>query len=208
MGGGKSVSNDSHINAGKVRRVVTGHDESGKAIIVSDAPAPFLHHSPARPGFWSNDIWRTTGTPAVISAQPEDVTDGPRRQLPHPHGSVIRVNHFPPDGAPLAVADIAKEFEALGNTQASTAGSGPVRHAMMHRTETIDYALVLTGEIVLILDDSEVTLKAGDVVVQCGTNHAWSNRSGKPCTVAFILLDGKFDDGLRALQDAAAKAAA
>lgn len=183
---------------GMVRRVVTGHDASGRAIVVSDAPAPFMHRSPARPGFWSNDIWRTEGAPAVIRATPQDITAGPRRQLPHKHGTVIRVNHFPPDGAKLDSAAIAREFEALGNSAASTASTGgAARHAMMHRTETIDYAIMLSGEIVLILDDSEVTLNAGDIVVQCGTNHAWSNRSGKPATVAFILIDGAFDNELR-----------
>jgi len=64
---------------------------------------------------------------------------------------------------------------------------------MMHRNETIDYALILSGEITMVLDDEEVLLKAGDVVVQCGTNHAWSNRSHAPCLVAFILIDGAFD---------------
>ena len=67
---------------------------------------------------------------------------------------------------------------------------------MMHRTESIDYALILSGEITMLLDDDEVLLKTGDVVVQCGTNHAWSNRSNAPCIVAFILIDGRFDPQL------------
>ncbi|MBX6317260.1 cupin domain-containing protein [Pigmentiphaga sp.] len=184
---------------GRVRRVVTGHDETGKAIVISDDVAPFLHESTARPGFWSNDIWRTTESPARISARPEDPTPGPRRQLPHRNGSVIRVNHFPPDRQNLDPATIAREFEALGNRAASAAARGPVRHAMMHRTETIDYAVVLSGKIVMVLDDTEVELNAGDIVVQCGTNHAWSNRSDQPCTIVFILLDGAFDADLRAL---------
>jgi uncharacterized cupin superfamily protein len=66
----------------------------------------------------------------------------------------------------------------------------------MHRTETVDYAIILEGEMHLVLDDSEVLCRAGDVVIQCGTNHAWSNRSGRPCKVAFILIDGKFDADL------------
>jgi uncharacterized cupin superfamily protein len=66
----------------------------------------------------------------------------------------------------------------------------------MHRTETIDYAIVLSGEITMLLDEGEVLLKAGDVLVQCGTNHAWSNRSGAPCIVAFVLLDGEFEPEL------------
>ena len=68
----------------------------------------------------------------------------------------------------------------------------------MHRTETIDYAIVLSGEIYLLLDAQDVLVRVGDVVVQCGTNHAWSNRSDKPCKIAFILIDGRFDPELTA----------
>ena len=67
----------------------------------------------------------------------------------------------------------------------------------MHRTETIDYAIILSGEIHMLLDDVDVHLKEGDIVVQCGTNHAWVNRSSAPCKVAFILIDGAFDPELQ-----------
>jgi quercetin dioxygenase-like cupin family protein len=87
-------------------------------------------------------------------------------------------------------------FAALGNERAATFGKGG-RHPLMHRTETIDYALVLSGEITMVLDDEDVLLKAGDVVVQCGTNHAWSNRSNAPCVVAFVLIDGEFEPELK-----------
>ena len=85
----------------------------------------------------------------------------------------------------------------MGNEDASMHGRGG-RHPIMHRTETIDYAIVIDGEITMLLDDSEVVLRAGDVLVQNGTNHAWVNRSGKFCTIAFVLVDGKFEEGLRA----------
>jgi hypothetical protein len=179
-----------------VRRVVTGHDRLGKAIVIADDRAPLLHTSPGRPGFWSNDIWRTTATPAPICHAAQDPTLGPRRQLPDRMGSVIRINNFPPDDARLDPAAITREFAALGNVNASTHGASSP-HPMMHRTQTIDYALVLSGEIYLVLDDSEVLLHAGDVAVQCGTNHAWSNRSNAPCKVAFILLDGRYDEELK-----------
>ncbi len=68
----------------------------------------------------------------------------------------------------------------------------------MHRTETVDYGIVLEGEITLILDREERTVRAGDIVVQCGTNHGWANRSGAPCRVAFVLIDGTFDADLAA----------
>ena len=72
-----------------------------------------------------------------------------------------------------------------------------MRHPLMHRSETIDYGVVVSGEIVLMLDSEEVELKAGDVFVQRGTNHAWSNRSNLPCRVAFVLVTAKFEDELK-----------
>jgi uncharacterized cupin superfamily protein len=71
----------------------------------------------------------------------------------------------------------------------------------MHRTETIDYAVVLEGEITLVLDDEDVVLKAGDVVIQRGNNHSWSNRSDKMCRMLYVLIDGRFDPELAALFD-------
>jgi mannose-6-phosphate isomerase-like protein (cupin superfamily) len=90
-----------------------------------------------------------------------------------------------------------RAFAALGNEKAATFGKGG-RHPLMHRTETIDYAIVLSGEITMVMDDRDVELKAGDVLVQCGTNHAWSNRSNAPCVIAFVLIDGEFDPALAA----------
>ncbi len=180
------------------RRVVTGHDANGKALVVSDGPAPFLHVNPNEPDWYSADIWRTGEMPAQIPAVSPEPTLGPRRQMPAKNGTVIRINNFPPE--PEAVRrmtpeDSRRAFAALGNEKAATFGKDG-RHPLMHRTETIDYAIVLSGEITMLLDEGEVLLKAGDVLVQCGTNHAWSNRSNAPCVVAFILIDGKFDSAL------------
>ena len=182
-----------------VRRVVTGHDQHGKAIVVSDGPAPFVHTTQLRPGYSATDVWRTGETPAHIECAAPEPTLGPRRQLPAKNGTVIRISEIPPDGGRMDNMDATaskKMFEFLGNSAASTFASSGV-HPLMHRTETIDYAIILEGELTLILDDSEVLLKAGDVTVQCGTNHAWSNRSDKPCRIAFILVDGTFEPGLR-----------
>ena len=96
----------------------------------------------------------------------------------------------------MSVEQSRRAFAALGNEQAATFGKGG-RHPRMHRTETIDYAIVLSGEITMLLDDEDVVLKAGDILVQCGTNHAWSNRSNAPAVVAFILIDGEFEPGLK-----------
>jgi mannose-6-phosphate isomerase-like protein (cupin superfamily) len=185
---------------GQIRRVVTGHDQKGRAIVISDGPAPFVHVNKAERDWFSVDIWRTHEMPAAIVAQRPEPTEGPRRQMPTKSGTVLRINSFPPESEAvrkMTPADSLRVFEGLGNPQAATHGKGG-RHPMMHRTESIDYALILSGEITMLLDDEEVVLKTGDVVVQCGTNHAWSNRSNAPCTVAFILIDGKFDPQLEA----------
>ena len=182
-----------------VRRVVTGHDANGRAVVLSDGPAPFVHQNPLDPNWYSTDIWRTTGVPAPVVLRAEEPTLGPRRQMPTKHGTVLRINSFPPETkeqAEMSVAEARKSFAALGNEPASTFGRGG-RHPAMHRTETIDYAIILSGEIHMLLDDEDVHLKEGDIVVQCGTNHAWVNRSSAPCKVAFILIDGAFDPELQ-----------
>jgi mannose-6-phosphate isomerase-like protein (cupin superfamily) len=184
----------------QVRRVVTGHDENGKAVVISDGPAPFVHVNAVNPEWYSTDIWRTGETPARIVPVADEPTLGPRRQMPQKRGTVLRINHFPPESEDVRKMDpeaSRRAFAALGNEKAATFGKGG-RHPLMHRTETIDYAIVLSGEITMVMDDVDVELKAGDVLVQCGTNHAWSNRSKAPCVVAFVLIDGEFEPELAA----------
>ena len=179
-----------------VRRVVTGHDANGRAIVISDGPAPFVHVNRLDPDRYATDIWRTNEMPARIVPDSPESTLGPRRQMPEKHGTVVRINHYPPETEEvrrMTPQAVRSTFAALGNEQAATYGKGG-RHPLMHRTETIDYAIILSGEITMVLDDVDVELKAGDVVVQCGTNHAWSNRSNAPCVIAFVLIDGEYDE--------------
>jgi len=183
----------------QVRRVVTGHDKNGKTIVISDGPAPFVHVNPIDPEWYSTDIWRTGETPARIVAAAPEPTLGPRRQMPGKRGTVLRINHFPPESEAvrrMTPEESRRAFAALGNEKAATFGRGG-RHPLMHRTETIDYALVLSGEITMVMDQEDVVLKAGDIVVQCGTNHAWANRSNAHCVVAFVLIDGEFEPELK-----------
>jgi quercetin dioxygenase-like cupin family protein len=109
------------------------------------------------------EVWATGAMPAPIAAAEPDPTVGALTVPPAPHGTKIRVNEFPP---------------------------GVV--SPVHRTESVDYGVVLDGEVVLVLDESETMLSAGDVIVQRGTSHRWENRSGKSARVAFILVDGAF----------------
>lgn len=144
-----------------IRRVVTGHDGE-VAKVLTDAPARNAKY-PA-PGTVSTLIWCTDKSPAAIPAGTDAEDMGARivGTAPPPHGSRFAVIDFPPGNTPH-----------------------------MHRTETIDYVIVLEGEIEMDMDDSTVRLKAGDVMVQRGTNHAWANRSGARARVAFVLLDAE-----------------
>lgn len=177
-----------------IRRVVTGHDSSGKAIIESDGITPIVRYAPLRPGYSMNEVWVTYSSPAIIDYKGEP-TDRPRSVQPPANGNVCRVIEFPPEASWIGNIDAEKAkaaFASLGSGEAATAMAKPP-HPLMHRTKTVDYGIVLSGEIYLVLDDSETLLKPGDVVVQRGTNHAWSNRSDKPCRMAFILCDGAWE---------------
>jgi uncharacterized cupin superfamily protein len=166
-------------NDGKpVRRVITGHDAQGRAVVLADGINPNVH---VRPTTVANNLWSTPGTPA-----PYRLTDpvvGYNRTPPPSGGTLIRITQIPPwrEGA----GDHAAFTVALG-----VPALAKPRHPFMHRTDTVDYGFVLEGEIEMWLDDSEVRLKPGDVVVQQQTNHAWVNRSGAPCRMAFVLIDG------------------
>ncbi|MDX3906568.1 MAG: cupin domain-containing protein [Pigmentiphaga sp.] len=187
---------------GKIRRVVTGHDEQGRAVVLEDGYAPNVRHDAARPGYFLTQLWQTPSAPAPIDNGP-DPTLGPVSLTPPPLGTVVRIIEFPPAGLELRNADEAtakQAFSMFGGQQALTGhGGGKQRHPFMHRTETIDYAVVLSGEITMLLDESEVTLKAGEILIQRGTNHAWTNRTDEPARVLFVLIDGKFDPAIAQL---------
>jgi mannose-6-phosphate isomerase-like protein (cupin superfamily) len=116
---------------------------------------------------------------------------------PPREGTRIRVCDFEPESVVggLDAGAAHKQFERIGGGHAFTGAAAP-RHPLMHRTESIDYGIVLEGEIILILDEEETVVRAGDIVVQRGTNHAWANRGKSICRMAFVLIDGVFDAGL------------
>jgi mannose-6-phosphate isomerase-like protein (cupin superfamily) len=179
------------------RRIVTGHDEQGRAIIQSQSPPERVKTlSGDGPTFY--EIWNTRETPVRIDrASGEPAEDG-IILAPPKNGTRIRVLDIPPETAESAKIDSARaraHFAEIGAEGAST-NMGEARHPHMHRTETVDYGIVVEGEITLLVDIGEVTARAGDIIVQRGTNHGWANRSGKNCRIAFILIDGKFVDGL------------
>ncbi|WP_370151946.1 cupin domain-containing protein [Ferrovibrio sp.] len=180
------------------RRIVTGHDAGGKSVVAIDTVLAPKISNPER-GVDFYEIWNTADSPAPVD-NGADPTDRPLTIPPPPQGSIIRYVDFAPESEATRAldAEAAKAaFAMVGTAHASTWQSG--RHPMMHRTETVDYGIVLEGEITLVLDDTETRLQAGDIVVQRGTDHAWANRSNRPARMAFILLDGAFSPELRKL---------
>ena len=172
--------------AGTIRRVVTGHDKNGRAVCISDDPASNTLQRPNRPGVTLTNLWQCKTTPAEYDGE-EETVDGPFILHPPEGGSVFRVVEFEPEDPELMkTLDGKSAFAEMG---ASDAIVEDARHPFMHRTNSVDYAVILSGEITMLLDDSDVQLKAGDVVVQRGTNHAWSNRGKETCLIAFVLVD-------------------
>jgi hypothetical protein len=171
-----------------VRRVVTTVDPTGKAVVLFDGANPNCVKRPAR-GNIMNLMWVTDGAPARISG-PNDRGAAEIGTQPPPGGTAMRVIDYPPttpeDEAKL---DVGQRQREIGH-DAPKRGLPP-RHPFMHRTRSLDYAIILSGEIDMLLDDCEVHLKAGDVLIQQGTNHAWINRGKDVCRIAFVLVDAQ-----------------
>jgi len=170
------------------RRVVTAIDEHGRSYIAEDGPSPATIGFPGGP-YRNANFWRTHAMPSAIEA-PDDIA-GHKGVLPPRHGTVLRVIDFPPQAdTPEERAAIARAvFAAIYPDAIHHADSG--RSATMHTTDTIDYAIVLQGEIVAVMDRDETLLKAGDILIQRGTAHGWENRSGAMARVAFVLIDAQ-----------------
>jgi len=171
--------------APEVRRVVTKLDSSGKAVVMIDERTRLT--APRPPNYAAN-IWVTDKS--LPDFTPADDRGKTKIGLvPPKSGTVFRIVDFAPDSQGEQPADMNHMMKIVG-AEAPKKGLPP-RHPMMHRTRSLDYAIIMSGEIDMLLDDGEVHLKAGDVLVQQATNHAWVNRSGKPCRVAFILMDSQ-----------------
>jgi mannose-6-phosphate isomerase-like protein (cupin superfamily) len=180
-----------------IHRVVTGHDDDGKAVVVSNGPLSTVAELKALPGTVFHEVWATLATPAPVGNGPDPVA-GPVVLPPPRHGTRIRFVDIPPDTDDFlrhGAAQMASAFSEIGDAGASTVRADSP-HPLMHRTESVDYGIVIEGEMTLVLDDSEVLLKPGSVVVQRGTNHAWANRSGRPCRMLFILVDGQYEPAI------------
>jgi mannose-6-phosphate isomerase-like protein (cupin superfamily) len=158
----------------QIRRVVTGHDAGGKSVVLSDGPPP-QHHPMRGPTIGAEffEVWNAPNTvPTLTSVEARE---------PNEREFTI----MPTSGHLLRILDVVPLKDGGKRT-------------VMHRTKTLDYVVVIEGELTLLLEDSEVTLKPGSVVVQRGTNHAWENRSGMIARAAFFHIDAQFSDELLA----------
>ena len=161
-----------------VRRVVTGHNAQGQAIIQEDGSVPRTQKIGGGTGPLFHEVWNTRATPAPIDADSGEPPEEGIILAPPANGTRIRVLDIPPDDDSLSemTPEQAKaHFAEIGAADASS----------------------FEGELVLIMDEGETTVRAGDIVVQRGTNHGWANRTNENCRIAFILIDGVFDESLK-----------
>lgn len=181
-----------------VRRIVTGHDAQGQAIIATDGAPSRVYDQLGTPGLVFHEVWNTREMPARIRREGVEPAEAQLALAPPKNGTRIRVLDIPPETAELRALDAESaraHFEKVGG-HGTLVTPGKSRHPFMHRTQSIDYGIVLEGEIWLMMDEGETLVRQGEIVVQLGTNHAWSNRSGRNCRIAFILVDGEFEPGL------------
>lgn len=172
-----------------VRRVVTGHDDQGCAIILSDGPAPNHWSSDLIPGFGATVPWLTQGPIDHVSDEDPATADADLPSFPGPGETILRIADFPPDSVYPDEADsvIFSEIDGQEEAEAGAEHSNG-KHFWFHRTDSLDYAVVLDGEITLLVDEGETTLRAGDVAVQRATSHAWSNRTDRTARMLFVLI--------------------
>jgi mannose-6-phosphate isomerase-like protein (cupin superfamily) len=176
----------SAAQASDIRRVVTGLDADNKAVVLFDSRMP-LRAGPL--GLQATNLWVTNSYPLGFSFK-DDTSSIPVGVSPLDNGTKFRVVEFPPlDPATEAKMEPSFLMKAVGPV--APARGRPVSHPLMHRTRSVDYAVVLSGEIDMVLDDAVVHLKPGDTIVQQATNHAWVNHGTETCRILFVLMDSK-----------------
>ena len=176
-------------NIKPIRRVVVRDNAEGtQSGALCDGPSLDVHTDPARPGYAATRMWVTSATPARIE---NETLNQPHTMEPPKAGSLCRYLQIPPDAAwkgKVGSKEVAAYFASMGSPGASTyTANAP--HPYMQKTGTLDFALIIEGEVTLVLDLEEVNLSAGDTVVLRGSNHAWSNRSSHPCLIAMSMHD-------------------
>lgn len=177
-----------------IRRIIARDDAHGVSRIAEDAASTAVLTVPARPGYRVVNIWQTDSAPALIGA-PDLATNKPGIEPAKTGGTILRIVDFPPE-----VADPAELKRQMGATfggifKDAQKDDRQGKHPGMHRTETVDYAVVLEGEVYAVMDEGETLMHAGDILIQDATNHAWANRSNKTARILFVLMAGQRAEG-------------
>jgi mannose-6-phosphate isomerase-like protein (cupin superfamily) len=168
-----------------LRRIVAGHNTDGRSFFEQDGPSPAQKTVAERPGYRVTNPWRTS--PGLDARAPDSIANH-QGVLPPAGGTVVRIIEWPAE--PEDPAELRRLMDKTFAAMYPDAHRDvkPGEHPGMHTTDTVDYAIVLEGEIVAIMEEDETVMHQGDVLIQRGTSHAWANRSGKPVKVAFILV--------------------
>lgn len=166
------------------RRIVTGHHADGRSMVMIKDDGPNTTEIKGWPGLHVTELWTTEEMP-IDNKRNDDRGTRSLRHDPGPSGTIFRIVEIPPEGGSV---DAKAAFEHLGSTNKPKA-EDTAKHHSMHKTNSVDYLVVLSGEMTMLMEDGEVLLKQGDCIVQRGTNHAWVNKSGKPCVLAAVLVD-------------------
>ncbi len=176
-----------------IRRVVTGFDAAGRSIVALDGPSPRrLETTPG--GIILTELWVTHDHPETDRGA--DAADRPVSITPPAGGTVFRYVEYPPDAEYAASWDPAAAWQAMGgHAPEQQRDRSSHRHPGFHQTDTVDYIVVVEGEIWALLETGEVLLRQGDCLVQRGTNHAWSNRSDRRAVLAAVLIDARDHEG-------------
>jgi hypothetical protein len=169
--------------------LIAAVNDQGRSYIAQAGPTPAILINEGRPGYANHNIWRTTATPAPIDAA--DSITAHAGVLPPAGGTIIRIIDIPPESRDPE--ERRRQAEAVFRQMFADARHAPQsdRHPGMHTTDTIDYAIMLEGELVAIMEEGEAVMRRGDVLIQRGTAHAWRNRTAQIARIAFILIDGR-----------------
>ena len=181
---------DAPVSVRPVRRIVTGHDAQGRSVFLSDGPTPNSFKSEYSPVV-AQVAWAVDQVPVRFRPHEEPAPQGKQFKIgPERGGVILRFVDFAPD-TEYDTAQMSKFLEQVGGHEARADGNA--RHFWFHKTATLDYGIVLEGEIWAMMDVGETLMTAGDVIIQRATNHSWSNRSSKPCRMVFVLIDAMGD---------------
>src|ERR1700727_1070322 len=160
----------------KIRRIITGHNAAGKAAVLFNDEAPNATPLKGWPGAGVTEIWVTDEMP-VSNDGSADRSLRPVRHRPTPSGTIFRVVEIPPETAGTKI-DAGATFGQLGSTHQPSAADS-AKHPTMHKTDSIDYLVVISGSMHMLMEEGEVELHPGDCIVQRGTNHAWVEKWGR-----------------------------